>query len=613
MATDGKIPNAQDDEAQAVQDTGWRSEGAGLSPQNRKSAQSGRSRLRHVLYGSSYLDENEVRELLESQEREGGSLYEVLSRQKNLTPQDGAAFFCELFEHLVYIDVSGYKVPTQVLSLIPRDLAEKYQLLPLARMESTLTVAMSNPLDLAVMDDISRQTDSDVLAVVATAEQIQAAIESNYQQLEAEEKAKIRQVEHKASEQEMQQAVEQAKKQAARAGTSGKDAEEESVVRLVELMLNNAVHRDASDIHLEPYETSFRLRYRQDGQLRQVLEGEHEVYAPVVSRLKIMSNLDIAEHRIPQDGRMKMMFEGRDIDFRVSILPTQFGEKVVMRILDKGGLKLDFTDMGFEPEARDLMLDAIQQPNGICLVTGPTGSGKSTTLYSALNHLNNDDTNIITLEDPVEYNIFGINQVQCNAKVGLTFSSGLRSILRQDPDVIMVGEIRDLETADIAIKSALTGHLVLSTLHTNDAPGAISRLLDMGIEPFMLAASMNLCEAQRLIRRVCPRCKKPVKIPQGFLDRHQADLPPGSEKVTHSYTGEGCKHCNGTGYKGRTSVVEMMPVTPTLKEMIADGATIAQIKKKAIEEGMITLLQNGIRKAFAGITTIEEVLRVSSM
>ena len=572
-----------------------------------------RGRLRRVLYGGSYLDEEQVRQLLESQQEMGTSLYETLCKQQNLQPLDRASFFCELFEHMAYLDVSSYRTPTGALTRVPRDLAEKHSLLPLGQIESALTIAMSNPLDLIALDEVSKHTDSDVMVVVSTAEQIKAAIEKNYQQLEAEEQAKGRLTRHSASEDEMRNAIDQAKRGAGGAGKGGKEGEEETVVRLVELILNNAIHRGASDIHLEPYEQMFRLRYRQDGHLRSVMEGDRQAYSPIVSRLKIMSNLDIAEHRIPQDGRMKLMFEDRDIDFRVSILPTQFGEKVVMRILDKTGLKLDFTEMGFEPEARDMILDAIQKPNGICLVTGPTGSGKSTTLYSALNHLNDEGTNIITLEDPVEYNIFGINQVQCNAKVGLTFASGLRSILRQDPDVIMVGEIRDLETADIAIKSALTGHLVLSTLHTNDAPGAISRLLDMGIEPFMLAASMNLCQAQRLVRKVCPRCKKAVKIPQTFIDKYREDLPPGSEKSTHTYAGTGCKHCNGNGYKGRTSVVEMMPVTPTLKDMIADGATIAQIRKKALEEGMITLMQNGIRKAYAGITTLEEVLRATSM
>lgn len=572
---------------------------------------SARGRLRRVLYGGSYLDAEKIGQLLENHQEHGGSLYETLYKDKNLKPIDRCAFFCELFEHLAYLDVSEYKVnPLSLLQLVPRAIAEKHMLVPLAKIEQIITVAMSNPMDLIALDDISRHTDSDVLVVISSSDQIKAAIDRNYARLEQEEKAKVKLTRHTASEEEMKQAVEAAQKGVA---AKGKEEDEETVVRLVELILQNALHRNASDIHLEPYEQNFRLRYRVDGRLVQVLEGDRKAYAPIVSRMKILSNLDIAEHRIPQDGRMKLLFEERDIDFRVSVLPTQFGEKVVMRILDKSGLKLDFTVMGFEPEARDMLLKAIQMPNGICLVTGPTGSGKSTTLYSALNHLNDTETNIITLEDPVEYNIFGINQVQCNAKVGLTFASGLRSILRQDPDVIMVGEIRDQETADIAVKSALTGHLVLSTLHTNDAPGAISRLLDMGLEPFMLAASMNLCEAQRLVRKICPKCKKAVKIPQTFLNRYKNELPPELANATHTYAGAGCGNCNNTGYKGRTCVVEIMVVTPTIKDMISEGATIAAVRQKAIEEGMITLLQNGIRKAFNGVTTLEEVLRVTSL
>ena len=570
-----------------------------------------RGRLRRVLYGGSYLDENQVQELLETQEEMGGSLYENLCRQENLTPIDRAAFFCDLFDHLTYFDVSAYRVPTGVLTLVSRELCEKHHLLPLAQLEDALTIAMSNPLDLAALDDVSRMTDSDILVVASTTEQIQQATERNYQQLEAEQQAQVRLSRFAASEEEMQVAVDQARAGAG-AGKAGKAEDEENIVHLVELILNNAIHRGASDIHLEPFEKVFRLRYRQDGRLAPVLQGDGSVYSPVVSRIKIMANLDIAEHRIPQDGRMQLQWEDRDIDFRVSILPTAHGEKVVMRILDKTGLKLDFTDMGFEAKERDILVNAIGKPNGICLVTGPTGSGKSTTLYSALNNLNKEDTNLITLEDPVEYNIFGINQVQCNAKVGLTFASGLRSILRQDPDVVMVGEIRDLETADIAIKAALTGHLVLSTLHTNDAPGAISRLIDMGIEPFMLAASLNLCEAQRLVRRVCNRCKKAVKIPQTVLDKYQHMFPEDCDNKTYMYQGSGCKQCNGSGYKGRTCVVEMMAVTPELKELIAEGKTIAVIREQARKDGMTTLFENGLRKALAGVTTLEEVIRVTS-
>ncbi len=571
-----------------------------------------RGRLRRVLYGGTYLDEEQVEQLLETQEEMGGSLYDNLCKQEDLLSIDRAAFFCDLFEHLAYFDVTSYRVPTGVLTLISREMAEKHALMPLAQIEGTLTIAMANPLDLVALDEVSKQSDHDVLVVVSTSDQIQKAIEDSYHQLEAEKKAQVRLSMHAASEEEMQVAVEQAGSGGG-GGKAGGGEEEEHVVHLVELVLNNAISRDASDIHLEPFENEFRLRYRQDGKLADVMHGDRRVYSPVVSRLKIMSNLDIAEHRIPQDGRMKLQYEDRDIDFRVSVLPTQHGEKIVMRILDKGALKLDFTDMGFEPEARDMFLNSIEKPNGICLVTGPTGSGKSTTLYSALNNLNQPDANLVTLEDPVEYNIYGINQVQCNAKVGLTFGSGLRSILRQDPDVIMVGEIRDQETADIAVKCALTGHLVLSTLHTNDAPGAISRLIDMGAEPFMLSASLNLLEAQRLVRRICGRCKKPAKMPQTFLDRHRDEMPDDVEDATRAYQGEGCKHCNGSGYKGRTCVVEMMEVTPTLKEMIAAGATIADIGAKAREEGMITLMQNGLRKVLQGVTTLEEVVRVTSI
>jgi type IV pilus assembly protein PilB len=414
-----------------------------------------------------------------------------------------------------------------------------------------------------------------------------------------------------ASEKEMQAVAGTAADARAAAGP-GAAENEENITRLVTLILNNAIHRGASDIHLEPFEEDFKLRYRLDGKLVPIFTGERGVFPPLVSRIKIMANLDIAEHRIPQDGRLKIQFEDRDIDFRVSVLPTYHGEKVVLRILDKGSLKLEFTDLGFEPLERDMFIDAISKPNGICLVTGPTGSGKSTTLYSALNNLNEEDTNLITLEDPVEYNIEGINQIQCNAKVGLTFASGLRSILRQDPDVIMVGEIRDLETADIAIKAALTGHLVLSTLHTNDAPGAVSRLLDMGIEPFMLAASLNLCQAQRLVRRLCPQCKKATKVPKTFYDRNHDNLPPNVTEHTPMYIAEGCQHCNGMGYKGRTSVVEMMPVTEDLKQMIADGGNLAQIKKLARTEGMISLFQNGVKKVYQGTTSLEEVLRATT-
>ena len=570
-----------------------------------------RGRLKEVLCGGAYLDEEHVTALLRTQQETGISLYELLRAHEGLSAEDRAAVFCALFEHLAYLDVSRYRAPAPLLGLVPRSLCEEARLFPISQAGGTLTVAMANPSDLAALDEVSRQTRCEVLVVVATEREIAAAIELNFGKLEEEEQARAKQSRHAASKDEMKLALEQAKNRSGQT-RSGKAEEEESVVRLVELVLNTAIGRGASDIHLEPYEKEFRLRYRQDGKLIPVIAGEKNAYLPLVSRLKIMANLDIAEHRVPQDGRLKVTYQERDIDFRVSVLPTVHGEKVVLRILDKEGLKLDFTVLGFEAQARDMFIEAIAKPNGICLVTGPTGSGKSTTLYSALNNLNKEDTNIITLEDPVEYNIHGINQVQCNAKVGLTFGSGLRSILRQDPNVIMIGEIRDQETADIAIKAALTGHLVLSTLHTNDAPGAVSRLLDMGVEPFLLSASLNLCQAQRLVRKICEKCKKPVKVPRELLERYRDSLPQDLLNLSRTYRGEGCKNCNGTGYRGRTCVVEMMPVTPELKDMIARHATIAEIKQKAKEEGMISLLENGLRKAFTGVTTLEEVLRVTS-
>jgi type IV pilus assembly protein PilB len=573
--------------------------------------QPSRSRLRQVLYSGAYLDGHEVDELLQRQEEAGGSLYEHLAMQEDLTDEDRAAFFCELFEHLAYVDASRITIPRELMAEIPRRLCEKHTIFPIARVGPTVTIAVANPLDINAVDAVASHTRCHVLLVVSTEDQIAAAIDASYHRIEQEEAAREQLKRHAASEEEMHKALELAKRSSDRA-RPGQNEQEECVVRLVELILNNAIHRSASDVHIEPFEAEFRLRYRQDGKLIPVIAGDPAIARPLVSRIKIMSNLDIAEHRVPQDGRMKLNYEGRDIDFRVSILPTSHGEKVVLRILDKEGLTLDFTALGFEPEARDMFLQAIEQPNGICLVTGPTGSGKSTTLYSALNNLNREDANLVTLEDPVEYNIYGINQVQHNAKTGMTFASGLRSILRQDPDVVMVGEIRDRETADIAIKAALTGHLVLSTLHTNDAPSAISRLIDMGVEPFLLSASLNLAQAQRLVRKICENCKKPIKPPHDLLDRYHDHLPEGIGQDSHVYHGTGCEACSDTGYRGRTCVVEMMPVTPEIKALIADRKPIATIIATAREQGMISLLGNGLRKAFNGITTIEEVLRVTS-
>ncbi len=387
--------------------------------------------------------------------------------------------------------------------------------------------------------------------------------------------------------------------------------EEAPVVKFVNMMLMDAVKKGASDIHVEPYEKFYRVRFRIDGVLHEVMKPPLSMKDAITSRIKIMSKLDIAEKRLPQDGRikLKMKLEGqrKELDFRVSVLPTLFGEKIVMRILDPEKLMLDMTKLGFEQESLDKFTEAIKKPYGMVLVTGPTGSGKTNTLYSAISQLNTPDTNIMTAEDPVEFNLPGINQVNVRDEIGLTFAAALRSFLRQDPNIILVGEIRDFETAEIAIKAALTGHLVLSTLHTNDAPSTISRLMNMGIEPFLVATSVNLICAQRLVRRVCKNCKEEVKVPKKTL--LDIGFREDELKGLKIYKGKGCDVCNGTGYKGRVGLYEVMEVTDTIKDLILSGATALDLREQAIKEGMITLRRSGLIKIKNGITSIEEVLR----
>jgi type IV pilus assembly protein PilB len=385
--------------------------------------------------------------------------------------------------------------------------------------------------------------------------------------------------------------------------------EEAPVVKLVNLILAEAVKKGASDIHVEPYEKTFRVRFRIDGVLYEVMTPPLSLKNALISRLKILAGLDISERRLPQDGRMKIKYKGREVDFRVAILPTLFGEKVVMRLLDKSNLKLDMTKLGFAPKALADFESAIRAPYGMILVTGPTGSGKTTTLYSALDRLNQPETNIMTAEDPVEFNIKGINQVQIREHIGLNFAAALRSFLRQDPDVIMVGEIRDFETAEIAVKAALTGHLVLSTLHTNDAPSAITRLLNMGIEPFLVASSVTLILAQRLLRRICMRCKTPQSVPtDGLVD---IGLTPEEAASIVCYKGHGCEACSGTGYKGRIAIYEVMTLSPDLRDTVLRGGNGLEIKRGAIRDGMRTLRMSGLDKMKEEITTIEEVVRVT--
>ncbi|WP_373044932.1 type IV-A pilus assembly ATPase PilB [Vulgatibacter sp.] len=497
------------------------------------------------------------------------------------------------------INLKDFEIEDEVLRLVPREVCEKYQLIPVNRAGASLIVAMADPSNIFAVDDLKFLTSYNIEAVVASEVAIREAIEKCYGQPmpsyedvlgDFDESEISVEYGHDDDIVDLEKA-----------------ADEAPVVRLVNLILLDAIKKGASDIHVEPYEKSFRVRYRVDGVLYEVMKPPMKLKNAIISRLKIMSELDIAERRLPQDGRIKLKLgKGKEMDFRVSVCPTLFGEKVVLRLLDKSNLQLDMTKLGFEEQQLQWFNEAIARPYGMCLVTGPTGSGKTTTLYSALGKLNETSDNISTAEDPVEFNFFGINQVQMHEEIGLNFAAALRSFLRQDPDIIMVGEIRDFETAEIAVKAALTGHLVLSTLHTNDAPGTVSRLLNMGIEPFLVTSSVNVIVAQRLARRLCQNCKKPAEIgDQALLDIGVPAEEIGSFTV---YEPGGCDTCNGRGYKGRVALYEVMPFWDGLKELVINGASTAELKQEAIRLGMLTLRMAGINKLKSGMTSIEEVV-----
>jgi type IV pilus assembly protein PilB len=499
------------------------------------------------------------------------------------------------------IDVDVVEVADEVIRLIPRAVAERHSLIPINKQGSSIIVAMSDPSNIYAMDDIKFLTGYNVEVVVASESSIKKAQEKYYDipedtdfdELLDEAELEIQSDDANLDLDELE-----------------KSTEEAPVVRLVNLILVDAIKRGASDIHIEPYEKTFRVRYRIDGVLHEIMKPPIKLKNAITSRVKIMSQLDIAERRLPQDGRIKLvMGREKEVDFRVSVLPTLFGEKVVLRILDKSNLQLDMTKLGFDAEPLSFFKDAIGQPYGMVLVTGPTGSGKTTTLYSALQELNTMEVNISTAEDPVEFNLPGINQVQVSDAIGLTFASALRSFLRQDPDNIMVGEIRDFETAEIAVKAALTGHLVLSTLHTNDAPSTINRLLNMGVEPFLVTASVNLILAQRLARKICVECKEPTDVVPDVLV--SAGMTEEEAASTTMYKGAGCRVCSDTGYKGRIALYEVMPMADDLKECVLQGYSSIELKREAIRLGMQTLRRAGLKKIREGMTTLEEILRVT--
>ncbi len=505
-------------------------------------------------------------------------------------------------EHRVpAVDLQRVTLDRKLIKLIPPEVALKHLLLPLRRVGRTLTVAMANPTALGVVDDLKFITRFDIEPVLAGEYSLKRIVEREYDTSDD----RIQDLLQQFHEEEVE-FVHQDQDEFG-GGALQAQVDEAPVVKLINGILTDAVRRGASDIHFECYEHEVRLRYRIDGVLQEVMRPPVRMRAALISRFKILSDLNIAERRLPQDGRIKLRVGRRVIDFRVSTLPTLFGEKIVLRILDKSNLTLDLEKFGMEPRAEEHFMRAISNPYGMVLVTGPTGSGKTTTLYSALSRISSPELNVLTAEDPIEYNLHGINQVQVRSEIGMTFAAALRAFLRQDPNIIMVGEIRDIETGSIAIKAALTGHLVLSTLHTNDAASTITRMIDMGIEAFNVASAVNLITAQRLLRRICKSCKEPVEYPPEYL-RAAGITPEEAEEVTF-YRGRGCDECGHSGYRGRQGLYEVMAMSPTLRRMILQGASTAELQAQAIEEGMLTLRMDGMVKAKRGITTLEEVIK----
>ena len=561
-----------------------------------------KDRLGEMLLRENAIDPDQLEQAREYQKSNGGTVYGALVKLDYVSEDDLVEFLVKKLG-LPNIYLEEIDMDLDALKLIPVGIAQKYLAIPYGRLNSTLQVAMADPTDLNAVDDIHFMTGLAVEISIATESEIRKALDTYYDTGEHVEDMldEFGEDDLEAIGTEMSELD---------VSDVAKMAEEAPVVKLVNWLFREAIQKGVSDIHVEPYEKVFRIRFRIDGSLYEFYKPPIRLKAPVVSRLKIMSRLDIAERRLPQDGRIKLKLgKGRDIDLRVSVLPTLFGEKVVMRLLDKSSLQLDMTKLGFEEAPLRNFKEAIHRPFGMVLVTGPTGSGKTTTLYSALSELNTLDVNISTCEDPVEFNLPGINQVQMHEEIGLTFASSLRSFLRQDPDIIMVGEIRDFETAEIAVKAALTGHLVLSTLHTNDAPQTVNRLLNMGVEPFLVASSVNLILAQRLARKVCPQCKTEIDPPvEALRDLGVKMEDIGSFSV---YEGKGCGLCANTGFKGRLALYEVMPMMDEIRELVLAGASAMEIKREAVRLGMDTLRMAGINKLKDGITTVNEVARTT--
>ena len=560
-------------------------------------------RIADVLIEDGLLLQGQLDDAMQLQKKQGGRLLKILTDNKFVTEQDMVISMGRCLD-TPPINLSKMRIPEEVMNLVPKEMARAYKLVPVCKLGTKLFVAMSDPLNVLALDDLRQRTKLDVFPMITTETCVFEALSGVSQA-----SATMDQVLRDAASAAAAETVEEVKvqKQEIDLDQMAADSEHAPVVKIVNLILVQAIKEKASDIHIEPFEKEIKLRYRVDGALIEATSPPKNLQLPIASRIKILAGLDIAERRLPQDGRFRIRVTGKEVDLRVSLLPTVYGEKIVIRLLDKGALGGSIENMGLDEYSLGIFKKAIDAPHGMILVTGPTGSGKTTTLYTILNELNNPVYNIVTVEDPVEYQLVGINQVAVKSDIGLDFAGALRSILRQDPDIVMIGEIRDNETADIAVKAALTGHQVLSTLHTNDAAGAITRLDDMGIEPFLISSSVILTCAQRLVRRICPNCKEEFQPEPEIFEKMNIENDGST-----LYRGAGCSRCKGRGYVGRAPILEVLPISESIRRLIIKRASAAVVKNQAISEGMKSLRMVGIDKAKEGITTLEEVLRITS-
>ena len=564
-------------------------------------------KLGELLAKENLISPQQLQEALTYQKQHGGKLGYNLVKLGFVKDEEITGLLSRQYG-VPAINLARFEIDPSVIKLVPSETAQKYQIIPLSRAGANLTIAMVDPTNVFAMDDIKFMTGYNVEPVVASETAIMDSIDKYYGSAHS---LQLKEVMSELAETDAGDVEVLEETSDIDLEELERSSEEAPVVKLCNLILTDALRRGASDIHIEPYEREFRVRFRIDGVLYVVMNPPMKLRDAITSRLKIMAKLDISEKRLPQDGRIKIRMNSngkmRELDYRVSTLPTLFGEKVVLRLLDKEKLMLDMTKLGFEQASLKHFEEAILKPWGMVLVTGPTGSGKTNTLYSAISRLNTPETNIMTAEDPVEFNLVGINQVQMKESIGLNFAAALRSFLRQDPNIVLVGEIRDFETAEIAVKAALTGHLVLSTLHTNDAPSTINRLMNMGIEPFLVATSVHLICAQRLVRKICKECRAPLEMPPQALI--EVGFEPADAKNLTIFKGRGCTTCNNTGYKGRLGLYEVLECSDEIRQMILEGASAMEIKKQGIQEGMLTLRRSGLQKIADGVTTIEEVVR----